>query len=366
MATRMSLTQVAPTRPASALNKWAWRGGVMGAVALILGVLIWQAVTAQGNPDPTVQGISPVAAVADTGILVFREGLEAILVLAALTASLVRTEDGYWKPVALGAGVSFLATVATWFIVVAIISEINAPALDVQAGTGLLAIAVLLVIMNWFFHRIYWTGWITHHNRRKRALTEQPGRSRRAIFRGLALIGFTSVYREGFEVVLFLQSIRLQVGSHVVLLGVIVGLALTSVVAFLTFVAHYKLPYKRMLVLTGIMLGTVLVVMVGENVQEMQQANWMRTTPFPLYMPDWMNTWFAVYASWESLVCQAATIVFVVGSYVIARRMCAAKGAMAEATTCIVPDCDNCSIAQSSQISQVSPNQLPEHQARQI
>ena len=61
--------------------------------------------------------------------------------------------------------------------------------------------------MNWFFHKVYWTGWITHHNRKKKELTENPNRTQSAIFRGLMLIGFTSVYREGFEVVLFLQTL---------------------------------------------------------------------------------------------------------------------------------------------------------------
>jgi high-affinity iron transporter len=319
-----------------------WNTSVIVAAALILGILVWQGFTAHGNPDPTVDGINPVAAVMDTGVLVFREGLEAILVLAALTASLVRTEEGYWKPVALGAGVSFLATVATWFIVVALISDINAPALDVQAGTGLLAIAVLLVIMNWFFHKIYWTGWITHHNRRKQNLVQNSSRGRAAILRGLALIGFTSVYREGFEVVLFLQSIRLKVGSHLVFDGVLIGLLLTSLVAMLTFVAHYRLPYKRMLVLTGIMLGVVLVVMVGESVQECQQANWISTTNLSFSMPDWLNTWFAVFPTAESLIAQAGTIVFVVGSYFLARRVCSNRRGE---ETCIVPDCNQCPAA---------------------
>jgi high-affinity iron transporter len=314
---------------------------------LILSVLVWQALTAHGNPDPTADGIRPAAAMLDTGILVFREGLEAILVLAALTASLVRTEHGYWKPVAVGASVSFFATVATWFIVVAIISSINAPALDVQAGTGLLAIIVLLVIMNWFFHKVYWTSWITHHNRRKRALTETPGRSKTAIYRGLLLIGFTSVYREGFEVVLFLQSMRLKAGPHVIFAGVCIGLALTLMVALLTFVLHYRLPYKKMLVLTGIMLGVVLMVMVGEQVQEMQQANWVSTTVINLHMPDWLNTWFAVFPTVESLASQVLAMVFVIGSYILARRFCAHRGERSPtiAPRCIVPDCANCDVS---------------------
>ena len=64
--------------------------------------------------------------------------------------------------------------------------------LDVQAATGLLAVVVLLVVMNWFFHRIYWTGWISSHNRRRRRLLVEVGpRDRRRILLGLALLGFT-------------------------------------------------------------------------------------------------------------------------------------------------------------------------------
>ncbi len=172
--------------------------------------------------------------------------------------------------------------------------------------------------MNWFFHKVYWTGWITHHNRRKKELTESTGRSRAAIFRGLAIIGFTSVYREGFEVVLFLQSMRLKAGTNVVLEGVSIGLALTLIVAMLTFVIHYRLPYKKMLVLTGVMLGAVLLVMVGEEVQEMQQAGWISTTTLKISMPDWLNTWLAVFPTAESLLSQLFAGAFVIGSYYLA------------------------------------------------
>ena len=256
----------------------------------------------------------------DTGILVFREGLEAILVLAALTASLVRTSQGYWKPISLGAGLSFLASVATWFIVVGVISNVNAPELDIQAGTGLLAVVVLLVVMNWFFHKVYWSGWIANHNQRKQNIINSS-KPTSVIFKGLVLIGFTSVYREGFEVVLFLQDLRLKAGTHVVLEGVLIGLFLTAMVAILTFIVHQKLPYLKMLVLTGIMLGFVLVVMVGESVLEMQQANWIGTTTLKINMPDWLNTWFAVYPSAESLLAQVLSIVLVVGSYYLAQYL---------------------------------------------
>jgi high-affinity iron transporter len=291
----------------------------VSSMSFLLGLLLWQAIQFDGAPDPTTAGLSQGAVVLNTGILVFREGLEAVLVLAALTASLSRTNEGFWKPIALGSLLSFAASVATWFAVVGLIDSINAPALQVQAATGLLAIIVLLVIMNWFFHKIYWSGWITHHNRRKRELLSSEGSNRPAIFRGLVFLGFTAVYREGFEIVLFLQTMRLRAGTLVVIEGVTIGLTLTLIVAVLTFVLHQRLPYKKMLVLTGIMIGVVLLVMVGEQVQEMQQAGWCSTTSVAFSIPGWMGTWFALFPNVEGLVSQAMAASFVIGSYFAAR-----------------------------------------------
>ena len=68
--------------------KLALRIGVLAAAACVVAALIWQAVTAQGAPDPLRPDTSPTVAFLDIGILVFREGLECILVLAAITASM--------------------------------------------------------------------------------------------------------------------------------------------------------------------------------------------------------------------------------------------------------------------------------------
>ncbi len=288
---------------------------LLAAGLLIGGVLVWQGITASGAPDPTTPHLDHNAVILNTGILVFREGLEAILVLSAITASLVKSKQSYRKPIAVGSGLGFLATVATWFIAIAILSAVSAPALDIQAGTGLLAIVVLLVIMNWFFHKIYWTGWISLHNRRRRELMKNADDNHSGTTFGLAMLGFSAMYREGFEVVLFLQSLRLQVGSAVVLEGVGIGLFFTVIVGLLTFMAHHRLPYKKMLVLTGVMLGAVLVVMVGESVQEMQQAHWITTTAVNLPIPDWMGVWFAVFPNVEGLVAQALAAILVIGSY---------------------------------------------------
>lgn len=295
---------------------------------LLLGAVVWQAIASAGVDDTSALGRGSIAQVVDIAILVFREGLECILVLSAITASMMKSEDGYWRPVAAGVSVGLVATLATWFVAVGIIDDLahNVNALYLQAATGLLAIIVLLIVMNWFFHKLYWTGWISLHNKRKHDLlkdaTEQNTSVRRVLF-GLALLGFTSFYREGVEVVLFLQSYRLRLGGQPVLYGVIVGLIFTSIVAALTFLAHRKLPYKKMLVFTGIMLGGVLLVMVGEQAQEMQLAHWLPTTPIPWlthFTPGWMGLWFSVFPTVETLAAQAIAGVAVIGSYFMAQR----------------------------------------------
>ena len=287
----------------------------------VFGVVAWQAVFDFGVPNPLDRNLSPAAVALSSGILVFREGLEAILVLAAVTAGLIRANKEYWSKVVSGAVAGGGATVATWFLVVGLISAVNAPALQIQAATGLLAIVVLLVVMNWFFHKIYWTGWIAHHGKRRRILIEQSSEAGSRTAFGFALLGFTAIYREGFEVVLFLQDLRLKAGSRVVLSGAAIGLALTAGIALLTFVAHQRLPYKRMLVLTGILLGGVLIVMVGESAQEMQQAGWLATTPIGVSLPGWMGVWVAVFPNVQGLGAQVLAAALVIGSYAVARKV---------------------------------------------
>jgi high-affinity iron transporter len=285
-------------------------------VVLILGIVVWQGIAYSGAPNPITGNLNAAAAIVSSGVLVFREGLEAVLVLSAIIATVTRKQQkDYGKGVTLGAGLGLVATIATWFIVVAILSEIDLPELDVQAATGLLAIVVLLVVMNWFFHKVYWTGWIAHHTSRGRTLTNSPEKSAYRMFLGFLLLGFTAMYREGFEVVLFLQQLRLRDGNTVVLTGAALGVILTAIVAVLTFIAHGHLPYKKMLVLTGVLLGAVLLVMVGESVQEMQQAGWITTTPINVACPDWMGTWFAVFPNVQGLLAQADAGILVLGSY---------------------------------------------------
>ena len=295
---------------------------VMGVGAL--GLLLYAALTAKGGVrDPTEEAnLSTGAVVLNSGLLVLREGLEAILVLAAVIASFRGANTLRRRPVAAGAGVGVAISVATWFAAAWIIGQLGGPGLDIQAATGLIAVGVLLVVMNWFFHRVYWTGWIAHHHKRRRKILAGTGAG---VTAGLVLLGFTAVYREGFEVVLFLQNMRLKYGAGTVLEGVAVGLAFTAVVGVLTFYAHKKLPYKQMLVLTGAMIGFVLVVMVGESAQELQLAGWLPTTNIGVTFPGWMGTWLAFFPTVETLIAQALAAGAVIGSYMVSEYMLVKK-----------------------------------------
>ena len=96
----------------------------------------------------------------------------------AIVAGLLGRNQSLRRPIALGAAVGLAVSVVTWFAAVWIedrLASLGISPLDMQAATGLVAIAVLLLVMNWFFHRVYWTGWISHHNRTKKGLLALTG-----------------------------------------------------------------------------------------------------------------------------------------------------------------------------------------------
>ncbi len=306
----MSVMATTRDRPAATRRLMTW-----GLLALFLGGAVYLMATADTGPvDPTeVTGHqSHGTAVFNSAMIVFREGLEAILIFAAVTASFQGANAARRRPVVLGAGISFLAAIATWFVVQALLDAASPLGPRLEAITGFIAIAVLLLVMNWFVHKVYWTGWIAKHHRQRRKLLGKVGISATL---GLVLLGFTSVYREGFEVVLFLQNLQLKEGTGVVLQGVAFGLAGTAAVGVATFRLHQRLPYRRMLVVTGVLLGIVLMVMIGGTALSFVELGWLPRHPTPFAVPEWMGSWFEVYAYWETIGAQLLAGGLVIGSY---------------------------------------------------
>jgi high-affinity iron transporter len=323
----MSADPAASTKPhakraSERASFYVWTAIVL-AVSVAVVVLGWHA--KGGTSDPTAlppgHRLTHTTVVINSAILVLREGLETILVLAAVMASFLGGNRVYRRPVAMGGAGAIVAGIATWFFVVWFIGQFHGGEFDVQAATGLPSLVVLLIVMNWFFHKVYWTGWISsHHKRRRSLLSADPETNKRRMLMGLALLGFTSVYRECFEVVIFLQNLRELYGSSVVLEGVVIGGLFTVAAGVLTFGLHQRLPYKRLLIITGLMLLFVLLVSVGEEVNEMQLAGWIGTTEIQgLSIPGWMGTWFSLFDNWETFIGQFIALLLVLGSYVAAQ-----------------------------------------------
>src|SRR3954471_24313074 len=314
MSTLSSLSTNGRVRHATRLAWW------LAGLTVVAGLVYLMATAKTGPVDPTEvsQPQSRGTVVFNSAIIVFREGLEAVLIFAAVTASFLGANKRRRRPVVAGAGVAFAASVLTWFVVQAVLDAASPLGPRLEAITGFIAIVVLLIVLNWFVHKVYWSEWIGRHHRRRRKLLARTGLAATV---GLVALGFTSVYREGFEVVLFLQNLQLKAGSSTVLEGVALGLAGTAVVGALTFCLHHKLPYRKMLVLTGVMVGFVMMVMIGGTALSFQDLGWLPRHPTPFHVPAWMGSWFEMYSTWETLAAQLLAGVFVVASYFLAREV---------------------------------------------
>jgi high-affinity iron transporter len=271
----------------------------------------------------TGDGASATTAIVNSALIVFREGLEAILILAAITASMIGPRAPLRRPIYRGALLALPASVVMFLLALLLLDSLSKYGEKLEAVVGVVAIGVLLLVMNWFFHRVYWTEWIKGHRDRSKALTGAAlaAGAGAATVAGLYTLGFTSVFREGFETVLFLQALQLSSGTGVVLAGVSLGLAITAIVGALTFTLERKLPYKRMLVVTGVLIALVLVVLVGNTARTMQGVGWLSIHPIDVDLPLWMGTWLGVYPTVETLAAQLLAFCFVIGSYFAAEWM---------------------------------------------
>lgn len=268
--------------------------------------------------DKTGEGVSDATAITNAALIVFREGLEAILIIAAITASMIGARAALRKPIYRGALLALPASVLGFVLAVALLGSLASYGEKLEAIVGLVAIGVLVVVLNWFFHRVYWTEWIATHRKRGKELTggvAAGAAAGAATIAGLYVLGFTSVFREGMETVLFLQALQLSSGVGVVVSGVALGLAGTAIVGFLTFKAERKLPYKKMLIVTGVLIALVLFTMVGNTVRTLQGVGWFPIHPIDVDIPLWMGTWLGIHPSWETMLAQVLALVFVIGSY---------------------------------------------------
>jgi high-affinity iron transporter len=92
-------------------------------------------------------------------------------------------------------------------------------------------------------------------------------------------------------------------------------------VAAAIFIFQQKLPYKKMLIFTGVMIGVVLVVMVGQTARTMQGTGWLPITSIDVDLPYWLGLWFGVFPTVETMLAQLIAAGFVIGSYFVAQEV---------------------------------------------
>lgn len=105
--------------------------------------------------------------------------------------------------------------------------------------------------------------------------------------------------------------------------GVGIGLALTLLIGVLVFVLQAKLPHKKMLIFTGILIGAVLLQMVGNTVHVLQIVGWLPIHPIgwlTALLPYWAGMWFGLYGTWEGILFQFAAGAFTISSYFLAEH----------------------------------------------
>src|SRR3954454_5744043 len=152
----MSVSPSTPVAASSGTRRLAWW---TAGLAVLTGLVYLMATAKNGPGDPTEVSApqSRGTVVFNAASIVFREGLEAVLIFAAVTASFLGANKRRRRPVVLGAAFAFAAAVVTWFIVQAVLEAASPLGAKLEAITGFIAVVILLVVLNWFVHKVYWS-----------------------------------------------------------------------------------------------------------------------------------------------------------------------------------------------------------------
>lgn len=232
-------------------------------------------------------------------LILLREGLEAILVLAAILAFLRNTgQQQAVRSVHIGWGLALLAGVATWAVAAYLIDISGAQRELLEGATALFASVVLLWVGVWMHDRRHAAAWQDYI---KSSLVGGGGRF------GFAVLAFFSVYRELFEVILFYETLWLQAGpaGHgAVLAGAAAALVLLIGLAWVILRGSRKLPLATFFGINAVLLCVLSVVFAGHGVVALQEAGLLGTRPVAFFEFDWLG----IHADAWSLAAQGLAL----------------------------------------------------------
>ncbi|NIP38219.1 MAG: hypothetical protein GWO07_12185 [Candidatus Dadabacteria bacterium] len=214
--------------------------------------------------------------------IIVREGLEAILIVAAIIAFLTTTGSRKAiKYVHYGWVSAIFAGLVTWVIAQTVISITSAQREIIEGVTSLIAAAVLFYVSYWFITKIEVQKWKEFiEGKVKQALTKKNVIT-------LASVSFFAVYREAFETVLFYQALWLQAENtrSEVLWGLIVGTVFLIGIFIVIFKLGLKMPLRQFFAISSGLLYLLSFVLVGKGIREFQEAGIIGITPVP-FIPN--------------------------------------------------------------------------------
>jgi high-affinity iron transporter len=259
-------------------------------------------------------GLSPATAFTASLVILLREGLEAILVLAAIIAFVIKTGRRDALPWIHGGWIAALALGAVTWLVASYVVEISGANRELSEGfTALAAAAMLLYVGYWLHGKSYAEAW-------SRFIREHVGQAlaRRTLW-AMAAVSFLAVYREMFEIVLFYQALWAQAGDAGrggVLGGVAGAAAALALIAFAIFKYSVRLPLGLFFGATSALLALLAIVFTGHGIAALQEAGAIGVTalrfdPVPL---------LGIYPSGEAIGAQLLVLALTVLAFAAARR----------------------------------------------
>ncbi|MGA6176331.1 FTR1 family protein [Delftia sp. zbq_16] len=239
-------------------------------------------------------------------LILLREGLEAILVLAAILAFLRNTgQQQAVRSVHVGWGVAIVAGFGTWALAAYLIDVSGAQRELLEGATALFASVMVLWLGVWMHDRRHAAVWQDYI---KSSLVGGGGRF------GFAVLAFFSVYRELFEVILFYETLWLQAGADghgMVIAGAGAALLLLLGLAWVILRGSRKLPLTTFFSANAVLLCVLSVVFAGHGVAALQEAGVLGTRPVAFFEFDWLGIHPDAYSlSAQALSLLAITVLY--------------------------------------------------------
>lgn len=262
--------------------------------------------------------IAPSLAFTTSFSIIFREGLESALIIGAILTYLEASRNAHYKKhVYLGIVISIIATVITWYVAQFVIEISGASRELIEAIAGISAVAVLFWVSFWILNKVETKKWIEFV---KAKVWQATTTGSVMVF---AMLSFFTVYREGFETVLFYQAM-LSFAKNMetfVLLGLVLGLAVIISVVFIIRKLGKRLPLR---VLFGLTMGIgayMSIAFIGNAIREFQEVGYITTTHMFGIIPRLeinLATMTGIHPTLETTIAQIVLLsIYVIGSLYI-------------------------------------------------